>query len=182
MSGQSNRLTLAIGMLLAGVPTINGHEARAQDLLSVIEYRCAFEINLATKNPEKEIACDGIRQPGPIFIWMRLSGGEKALSRLENGQGIGLRHKWVRNIGRDAEVIVERVLDPLPAGSINADKIESLRREVTERGFFDWRTWTRRYSIAPSAYEIFVTDPTLQVIACPPQPSSAVCSVAINVQ
>jgi hypothetical protein len=101
---------------------------------------------------------DGVLRSGPLVFWTRLEGRQDALASLRDEKKLPIRHRWWRRSGpfnspEPAELSHDLALEldlPLSAGTPEAAPL--LAREVDERDFFDWRTWSSRSAVRPGTY------------------------------
>lgn len=104
---------------------------------------------------------------GPLTLWVRLHGTETALRRLEQG-GLPLRHVWMRKApGGLSSDTAPVVIDEITLDIAGQDTMKArLRREVEQRGFFDWRTWSTKENLLPGRWYVRLLYADHSPVAC----------------
>jgi hypothetical protein len=84
----------------------------------------------------------------PLYLWMKVTGSEWALQRLQEAGKLPIYHQWFRYsvIGASSEGVTEMIDNiKIPAGSQSL--VGALETELSRRGFFDWTTWSMKENI-----------------------------------
>lgn len=79
----------------------------------------------------------------PLYLWLHLKGGKKALDYMETRGEIPIRVHWLKVSGRNLSLIDDVDI------SIDKKYMKKLKREFQQRGFFDWRTFTEKINTRP---------------------------------
>ena len=118
---------------------------------------------------------DGYAPVGRIALWMRIKGQEKALQILAQQGMLPILHVWYHKgagfIIDEGVVKPQHELAERPTGdnipfAINSGKIPGLRRELTERTFFDIRTWSQKKNVSQGIYRVEVIYATGESVMC----------------
>jgi hypothetical protein len=105
----------------------------------------------------------------PLTLWMVLDGNAAAAKQIRSRGSITIDVRWMReNAG--ATPGAENVVIPLTVGS--RDLAGSLAAEVQRSGFFTWHTWAEKTALSPGTWDVSLTYPNGQPLACgsPPTP------------
>jgi len=129
------------------------------------------------KNPKKiyEETASSVQK---LYLWMRIQGKEKALEVLDSQGKLPIQHLWIYSTGMSQ--VDAGSLKPIDAIDLTVgkkDKINKLRLEVNERGFFDWRTWSMKRNITRGWWLVKILYADKTPVLCNDQP----CEYAIKV-
>ena len=114
----------------------------------------------------------------PIVLWTRLVGFPAALERLRAEAKLPIQHQWYWSSGiivDGQELSLEHAM-ALGAGS--GERMEDLEREVSRRGYFDWRTWSKKNDIFPGHWTVDVVYADGTPVDCGGKP----CEYSIDVR
>ena len=96
----------------------------------------------------------------PIVLWTRVHGANSALESLRKEDRLPIRHVWFVNCG--SRYRFDELIDPIDVidlGSVSTGTvIQQLQTEVDNRGYFDWRTWSRKESVSTCWYTVRIVD------------------------
>ena len=96
----------------------------------------------------------------PIVFWTRIRATQEALDSLRQEGRFPIWHKWYVSCG--ATFRFDRSEDPIDAIDLRSAQremlVQQLQVEVDNRGFFDWRTWSRKEAVSSCWYTIRVVD------------------------
>lgn len=92
----------------------------------------------------------------PLYLWTRLRGDAAALDALRAGGKLPIRHEWVKYVGPDPDIDTLRPTDEIDVGGVREAVIETVAAELSQRGFFDWRTWSRKQNLSPGTHAVRV--------------------------
>ncbi|MEM7015856.1 MAG: DUF2914 domain-containing protein [Pseudomonadota bacterium] len=93
----------------------------------------------------------------PLVLWMRLRGSSTTLETLRDTGKMPIRHKWFHlGFSQIAAEGVQTPVDTITLNLGNAALLDKLGLEIEERGFFDWRTWSRKRNIRPGWWQVKV--------------------------
>jgi len=102
----------------------------------------------------------------PICLWMRMRASQKALAQLKAQGKLPVRHRWIRYSGYDADVETLKPTDMIDLGVGTPEVLTGLEREVNDRGWFDWRTWSRKENLIPGKWEVEIVYSTGEPVLC----------------
>ena len=81
----------------------------------------------------------------PIVFWTKVHATKEALEFLREDGRLPIWHKWFVACGATVRFDVSRdPIDAIDLGGIPGEVVEQLQTEVDSRGYFDWRTWSRK--------------------------------------
>jgi hypothetical protein len=130
------------------------------------------------KNP-KEIYKESVSDVQRLYLWMRIRGKEKALEVLDSEGKLPIQHLWIYSTGMSqVNAGSLRPTDAIDLTVGKKDKIDKLRSEVNERGFFDWRTWSMKKNITKGWWLVKILYADGSPVLCDNKP----CTYAIEVQ
>lgn len=134
-----------------GKPVAAGHGI---GMIEIDQAIWTQKVDESTRQPAGVLETSSPRSP--LVIWMRIRGADIALDRLAADGKLPLKHKWSKEShdGIHAEGIAQTDSITLNAGS--RDLLQSLRREVQARGYFDWRTWSSKASPGRGVWRVDV--------------------------
>lgn len=165
------RLRFSAAAALGAIVLQCASAAGAEDAVQVSEV--AFTSQLQGREVTGRYS-DGSTAPvAPIIFWSRLEGRETALATLRDKHKLPIRHQWRRYAGwqeafEDREPIDEMALD------VGRDTVlAGLQLEFTNRGFFDWRTWSRKDVLSPGVYTVVVVYADGTPVPCAPSVASS---------
>ena len=103
----------------------------------------------------------------PIVFWTKVHATKEALDFLREDGRLPIWHKWFVSCG--ATVRFDGSSDPIDAidlGTIPGDMFDQLQTEIDNRGYFDWRTWSRKERVSSCFYTIKVVDNKDSILYC----------------
>ena len=103
----------------------------------------------------------------PIVFWTKVQATKEALEFLRKDGRLPIWHQWFVSCG--ATVRFDGARDPIDVidlGSIPGDIIDQLQIEIDNRGYFDWRTWSRKERVSSCSYTIKVVDNKNSILYC----------------
>jgi len=103
----------------------------------------------------------------PLYLWMKVTGSEWALQRLQEAGKLPIYHQWFRYsvIGASSEGVTEMIDNiKIPAGSRNL--VGALESEINHRGFFDWTTWSMKENIRRGKWVVKVVYADGSAVLC----------------
>lgn len=166
----------AFGLLVFGLCLYTTENHAEDSLITVTEAVWTNGID-NMKNPKKtyEESAYDVKE---LYLWMRIQGQEDALEILDSQGKLPIQHLWIYSTG----------LSQIPTGNIKPidvidlsvgkkDKLDKLRLEVKERGFFDWRTWSMKKNITRGWWFVKILYADNSPVLCNDQP----CEYAIEV-
>jgi len=118
----------------------------------------------------------------PLALWIRVVGSQEALQALEMEGKLPIYHKWFvkRIFGTEAAGIeatagvadeargAQTLIDNIPIPSGKKVLLPSLWTEVRARGFFDWRTWSKKENIYPGRWRVRIVFADNSPVPCAP--------------
>jgi hypothetical protein len=117
---------------------------------------------------------------GPLYLWMKVKGSNWALQSLQEAGKLPIYHQWFRHsiIGVSAEGVTTMIDNiRIPAGDPSlADQLET---EISNRGFFDWRTWSMKDHIKQGKWVVKVVYADGTAVLCE---GDQACEYAISVR
>lgn len=118
-----------------------------------------------------------IAAAGGVTVWMRSAGNTAALERLKLQKRLPLRHVWARKSGTRW-----RVVDTMEVTgtTVSSAQIDGLGREAAERGFFDWRTYSRKNNLRRGDWKVTIIDRLGERVTC--RDSGAPCEIEFHVE
>lgn len=102
-----------------------------------------------------------------ITFWTRIDGSSAALKKMRTEGRLPIRHRWSYLVGRRAGVDSATVENEEPLEVGRSEVFDGLDLEVSERGFFDWRTWSTK-TIWPGIWTVEVVDNQGDPLPCEP--------------
>jgi len=123
----------------------NVGSASADDLIEVASYKWTDQV---TADRQYERTFTDTAPVAPLNLWMLVKASPEALKALAKRGKLPIYHQWFRLAitGTSAEGATE-MIDSIPLDAGRADLVTRLGLEVERRGFFDWRTWSRKDNI-----------------------------------
>ena len=112
-----------------------------------------------------------------LYVWMRAAGNKAALERLVDERRLPLRHVWSKKAGPFWNV-VETIR--VSGDDLSDTDIQGLMREASERGFFDWRTYSNKEHLESGLWKITIIDRLGQRIEC--RKTAAECEIFVDVR
>lgn len=167
---------LAVFVALS-LATTNVH---AEEQLIVVK-QTAWTNHVDKKSRQVEKTYQNTAPVAPLYLWMRVTGGEAALAQLKEEGKLPIRHKWFleRLIGTTPEGVTTMLDDiNIPAGANRL--LEQLQYEVNQRGFFDWRTWSMKEHIRRGLWRVRVVYADGEPVLCGQE--NVPCEFAIRVK
>lgn len=138
--------------------------ARAETLLDIIEIVWTDGIT-EEKNPLNIYRNDGSAPVDqPLFLWIKVRGRQEAFDRLKQKGRLTIQHKWTyNNLGWQTDRIdVSIGRDPV----IDDMTLMKLEQELAAKGYFDWRTWSKKERLVPGEYSVTCVDGFDQPLRC----------------
>jgi len=83
----------------------------------------------------------------PLYLWMRVRGDAATYATLKARGKLPLRHRWIHYVGPDPDIDTLRPTDEISVGGVRASVVDKLGTEIAARGYFDWRTWSRKKNL-----------------------------------
>jgi hypothetical protein len=82
---------------------------------------------------------------GPLILWMSIRGKDEALKKLKEAGKLPIYHKWYLHTisGTSGEGVTD-MIDKIPIPAGREELMGKLRREISLRAFFNWRTWSMK--------------------------------------
>ena len=104
----------------------------------------------------------------PIVFWTKVQATKEALDSLRKDGRLPIWHKWFVNCGATFRFDVSKdPIDVIDLGSIPRETaVQQLQIEVDNRGYFDWRTWSRKERVSSCWYTIKVVDNKDSILYC----------------
>lgn len=167
---------LLIGWCLTLVWGIQTSSVRAESLVQVVDAAWASGVT-EMKTPIQRYTTDIAPKDKALYFWMTIRGGYPALEHLKQKGKITLIHKWEYNhfgwktermnvsIGRDV--------------ALDENILQKLKYELDAKGYFDWRTWSKKAHVAPITYSVTVVDGFNDPIECQP---ATLCDMKITLR
>jgi hypothetical protein len=115
-----------------------GSAAHADPLLTVEEVRWT---NVVSDGQYAE-SYDTTAPVQPLYLWMRAAGSAATLEHLRAAGKLPIRHLWFKATG--AALRYEQSTDVINLDIGSPEVLKPLTRELDNRGFFDWRTWSMK--------------------------------------
>ena len=110
---------------------------------------------------------DGAIVPvAPICFWTRMRGTQEALDQLRAEHKLPIRHRWVRYVGYEPNIDSLAPTDEITLGVGASRLVSKLRREVANRGWFDWRTWSMKEHLTPGKWQVSVVYRNGEPVLC----------------
>lgn len=161
----------AYGMLPTDI--ILGDEARLD-----IE-KAVWTNRIEDRNYEETFS--NIAPVAPLYLWMHVKGSKGTLQRLLDDGKLPIHHQWFYHhphigvIYDDEPKMIDNIM--IPAG--NRDLVGKLEREISNRGFFDWSTWSMKENITPGTWVVKVFYANGDAVLCN---SDKACEYKIKVE
>jgi hypothetical protein len=136
--GNDMRLVFIIMTLLLAALSC----AASDDLTAVAEW--TWSTDVANRVPIHRLTRT-VPEGQPLYLWVRFEGGRKALEYLSKHGKLPIVAQWfwypLDTAIADTDTPGE-FIDPVNLSVGKSDKLRALQREVSQRGWFDWVTWT----------------------------------------
>lgn len=112
-----------------------------------------------------------------VFVWMRSAGNAAALERLITERRLPLRHVWTWRSGSTWRVV--DTVEVTGAGITDED-IKGLKLEASNRGFYDWRTYSSKENLRRGRWKVTIIDRLGQRVEC--HDTQTDCEIRLRVQ
>lgn len=153
--------SIVVGLALAA-PQV----ARAEkDLVEIVQAIWTDRIDPGSRQFGAKY--DDVAPEKPLYLWMHVRGNKKALARLEADGKLPIRHKWFRQTltSINPEGVMQ-VTDNIPVPAARIEVLSKLKSEVAGRGYFNWRTWSKKENIHPGQWRVRVVYANNAPVAC----------------
>jgi hypothetical protein len=144
------RCFLSIGFILVVLHILVPH-ASAQPLFEV--ERESFCKGVQDREPMNHFSnVAEIRKGEDVFLWMKIKGGERALTMLEAKGQMSIYHAWASEKG---------VTDIIDIGITKQRWLElanAMRNQFREQGFFTWRTYSAKRNFKEGRWYVSILD------------------------
>ncbi len=100
---------------------------------------------------------------------------------MKAGNAISIHYKWTRYYGIDPDIQTVEAETDINAGSISPEAFLALQREVKDRGFFDWRTWTHNYQNKQATYSVNLLNNEYNDLPCSHDTAATECKIRIKI-
>lgn len=130
----------------------------------VTEFAWTNAVN-SDKNFDKKYTERG--PTAPIVFWTRVQAERDMLDTFKKQGRFPIWHKWYVNCG--ATFRFDRALDPTDVVDLGVpiDRLlHQVESEVNSRGYFDWRTWSRKERVSSCQYTVRVVDNSNTILYC----------------
>lgn len=124
-------------MLVAGIPA-----ARADIEILDVAWAQGVEGYDAVNRHDAQAP---LRQP--LYLWMRVRGDAATYEALKARGKLPIRHRWIHYVGPDPDIDTLRPTDEISVGGVREALVGKLGTEIAGRGYFDWRTWSRKRNL-----------------------------------
>lgn len=106
---------------------------------------------------------------GPIYLQLTVHGGKEALDELAAAGKLPIRAKWFwTSFGRSVADANADLIDAVNLTIGRPDKIRGLTRELTNRGYFDWRTLTGKQNSRLGRWQVKIVFADNTPVPCDP--------------
>jgi len=82
---------------------------------------------------------------GPLYLWFKLHGGQKALDDIRGHGALTIQVHWTRTSG--PSLAAPNLVIELSIG--NPRVLGCLEREVRQRGYFEWHSYAEKDTLSP---------------------------------
>ncbi len=171
-------LLIVVAMLAPVLLPAQGAQAR-DPVLVVVAGAFTDEVNPETREIANEYVSHAPERP--LCLWMKVKGEQWALDRLREMGKLPIYHKWFREtyFSYQAEGS-QLMIDEIPLDVGREDLIGKLGLELHHRGFFDWRTWSRKENICKGKWLVRVVYRDNTPVVC--QDTGRKCEFHITVE
>jgi hypothetical protein len=112
---------------------------------------------------------------GPLYLWLRLNGGEKAVDDIRANGALTIEVHWTRASG--PSLAAPNLVTELSIGDPGV--LRRLEREVRQRGYFEWHSWAEKDTLSPGRWIVSLTYPSGQPVSC--GEDHAACQMAVDI-
>jgi hypothetical protein len=112
---------------------------------------------------------------GPLYLWLRLDGGETALDDIRDRGALTIEVHWTRASG--ASIAAPDLVTDLSIGDRGV--LGRLEREVRQRGYFEWHSWAEKDTLSPGRWIVSLTYPDGRPVTC--GEDHAACQMAVDI-
>ncbi|OQW93907.1 MAG: hypothetical protein BWK79_08705 [Beggiatoa sp. IS2] len=141
----------------------------ANDVLQISEICWTNGINPETKTP-MEIYRE-IAPKSPVYLWMKIRGGKRALEALSKNGKLPIRHKWFSYIG--TRPYFDSTKEPTDTIELTVGKRETLSElnaQLDNQGFFEWRVWSGKENARTGWWRVDVVYADNEPVFCGKDP------------
>jgi len=140
------RLPFVLAVGLAAASWLWGTvPASADDLIEIASYKWTDQV---TADRQYGRTFTDTAPVAPLNLWMLVKASPGALKALAERGKLPIYHQWFRlTIAGTSPEGVTEMIDSIPLDAGRGDVLAQLSLEVQHRGFFDWRTWSRKDNI-----------------------------------
>jgi hypothetical protein len=151
-------MSLAAGTALAVTVSAGRPElAHAEDaVVEIAEAVWTDNVTDADRTYATRFADSVLLRP-PLYFWTRVNGRSEALAKLRSEGKLPIRHEWQQLLG--PKWIWDNDGEPLDAIALSVgreEKLAQLQRELQNRHFFDWRTWSKKDNLTRGWWRVSV--------------------------
>jgi hypothetical protein len=146
------RAARRLGILGALLVVFGSTALHAQEDTALVEVAdAAWTSNVANLQFTDRYGNGETMPQSPIYLWTRMKASERALAQLRTAGKLPIKHYWRRYVGTGTDL---EKLDAISLGVGNPEVVRGLEREVTENGYFDWRTWSKKDHVRSGGWEV----------------------------
>lgn len=166
---------LAVGLAVAS-RLMGPGPAAADDLIEIASHEWTDQV---TEDRQHGRAFTETAPVAPLNLWMLVKASPGALKALAERGKLPIFHQWFRLAiaGTSAEGATE-MIDSIALDAGRPDLLRQLGLEVERRGFFDWRTWSRKDNIRAGTWLVRIKYADNTPVRCGGQP----CEFRITVK
>lgn len=117
----------------------------------------------------------------PIILWTRVRATPEAMDDLRGEGRLPIWHKWFVSCGStDMFDGTTRPTDAIDLSISREAVLLKLQTEVDSRGFFDWRTWSKKNRVSSCWYTIRIVDNRNRAVYCEELEADCVLTIKLN--
>jgi hypothetical protein len=110
---------------------------------------------------------------GPLYLWLKLDGGERALDDIRDSGALTIEVHWTRANGPSPAA--PNLVTDLSIG--DPGLLARLQGEVRRRGYFQWHSWAEKATMSPGEWTVSLTYTDGRPVAC--SETDAPCRLSI---